>query len=83
MLLLAVNSSKAMLLVGHVLVVGVVDLNKTWLLTIHKPLVLPHMYLIHSTIKGRWQQLLGKQVQLHLLVHITVAELIARHKSGK
>jgi len=83
MLLLAVNGSEATLLVGRVPVAGVVDPNKTWLLTIREPLVLPHMYLMHSTIKGEWRRLLGKQVQLHLSVHMTVAELTAGHKSGE
>jgi hypothetical protein len=83
MLLYAVDGSEATLLVGRAPVAGAVDPNKKWLLTIREPLVLPHMYLMYSTIRGEWRRLLGKQVQLHLSVAITEAELTAGHKSGE
>lgn len=80
----ATDGSEATMLVGHVPVVGTAaDLSKTWLLNIHEPLVLRHMYLMHSTIEGEWRRLMGKQVQLHLSVPVTEAELTAGHRSGE
>jgi hypothetical protein len=83
MLLHATDGSEATLLTGRALVAGTADLGKTWLLTIREPLVLRHMYLMHSTIEGEWRRLMGKRVQLHLSVPVTEAELTAGHKSGE
>ena len=83
MLLHATDGSKATLLTGGAPVAGTADPGKTWLLTIREPLVLRHMYLMHSTIEGEWRRLMGKRVQLHLSVPMTEAELTAGHKSGE
>jgi hypothetical protein len=83
MLLHATDGSEATLLTGRAPVAGTADLGKTWLLTIREPLVLRHMYLMHSTIEGEWRRLMGKRVQLHLSVPMTEAELTAGHKSGE
>ena len=77
------DGSEATLLIGGMPVSGLADPSKSWLLTIRKPLVLRHMYLMHSTIEGEWRRLMGKQVQLHLSVPMTEAELTAGHKSGE
>ena len=84
MMLHATDGSEATLLVGHAPVTSTAtDPSKTWLLTIHEPLVLRHMVLMYSTIEGEWKRLMGKRVQLHLSVPITEAELRTGHKSGE
>jgi hypothetical protein len=74
MLLHATDGSEATLLTGRAPVAGTADPGKTWLLTIREPLVLCHMYLMHSTIEGEWRRLMGKRVQLHLSMSVTEAE---------
>jgi hypothetical protein len=58
------------------------DAGKKWLLTIKDPLVLKHLYLMHSSYGG-WKRLMGKAVELHLSVSVSEEELTAGHKSGK
>lgn len=58
------------------------DPSMTWLLTINKPMVLRHMYFMHTTIKGEWRRLMSKVVSVHLSVPITEAQLVEGHKSG-
>jgi hypothetical protein len=55
--------------------------GKRWLLTIKDPLVVKHLYLMHSSIGG-WKLLMGKHVELHLSVPLTEEELTAGHKAG-
>lgn len=55
--------------------------NKKWLLTIKDPLVLKHLYLMHSSC-GRWRRLMGKTAELHLSVSMTEEELTQGHKAG-
>lgn len=57
------------------------NLGKRWLLTIKDPLVVKHLYLMHSSIGG-WKLLMGKHVELHLSVRLTEEELTAGHKAG-
>lgn len=84
MMLHATDGSEATMLVGHAPVASTTaDPSKTWLLTIREPLVLRHMFLMHSTVEGEWRRLMGKRVQLHLSVSITEAELTTGHKSGE
>lgn len=83
MLLHATDGSEATLLTGGAPVSAIADSCKAWLLTIHEPLVLRHMYFMHSTIEGEWRRLMGKRVQLHLSMPVTEAELTAGHKSGE
>jgi hypothetical protein len=83
MMLQATDGSEATLLVGYTPVANTAtDQSKTWLLTIHEPLVLNHMILMHSAIEGEWRRLMGKRVQIHLSVPMTEAELTAGHKTG-
>ena len=84
MMLHATDGSEATMLIGHAPVPHTTtDPNKTWLLTIHSPLVLRHMVLMHSTIRGEWRRLMGKRVQLHLSTPTTEAELRTGHQSGE
>ena len=83
MMLHAADSSEGVLLTGRAPVVGMGDPNETWLLTIREPVVLRHLYLMHSIVEGEWRRLVGKLVQVHLSVAMTEAELIAEHKSGE
>ncbi|KAM0797691.1 heterokaryon incompatibility protein-domain-containing protein [Usnea florida] len=77
------DGSEATLLIGGMTVSDLADPSKSWLLTIRKPLVLRHMFLMHSTIEGEWRRLMGKLVQLHLSVPMTETELTVGHKSGE
>jgi hypothetical protein len=60
-----------------------IDQSKKWMLTIHEPLVMRHMILMHSVINGEWRRLMGKRVQIHLSVRMTESELTTRHKTGE
>ncbi|KAL2130252.1 hypothetical protein VTI74DRAFT_6710 [Chaetomium olivicolor] len=55
--------------------------GKKWLLTVKDPLVVKHLYLMHSS-RGRWKRLMGKVAELHLSVSITEEELTVGHKAG-
>lgn len=77
------DGSEATLLIGGMPVLGLADPSKSWLLTIRKPLVLRHMFLMHSTIEGEWRRLMGKLVQLHLSVPMTETEQTVGHKTGE
>jgi hypothetical protein len=84
MILHASDRSEATLLVGHAPVANTAtDQSKKWLLTIHEPLVMTHMVLMHSVIDGEWRRLMGKRVQIHLSVRMTESELTAGHKTGE
>ena len=84
MMLHATDGSEATMLVGHAPVPRTTtDPKQMWLLTIHSPLVLRHMVLMHSTIRGEWRRLMGKRVQLHLSTPTTEAELRTGHQSGE
>jgi hypothetical protein len=84
MMLHASDGSEATLLVGHAPVVSTpTDQSKKWLLTIHEPLVMRHMVLVHSVVDGEWRRLMGKRVQIHLSVRMTESELTAGHKTGE
>ena len=84
MMLHASDDSEATLLVGHAPVANTAtDQSKKWLLTIHEPLVMRHMVLMHSVIDGEWRRLMGKRVQIHLSVRMTESELTAGHKTGE
>ena len=83
MMLHTADGGEGVLLTGRAPVVGMGDPNKTWLLTIREPMVLRHMYLMHSVFEGEWRRLVGKLVQVHLSVAMTEAELTAGHKSGE
>lgn len=82
MLLHATDGSETTLLAGHAPVVGTaIDQSKTWLLTIHEPLVMKHMVLMPSAMPGEWRRLMGKRVEIHLSVPMTERELTGGHKS--
>ena len=84
MMLHASDGSEATLVVGHAPVANTAtDQSKKWLLTIHEPLVMRHMVLMHSVIDGEWRRLMGKRVQIHLSVRMTESELTAGHKTGE
>ncbi|KAK4034664.1 heterokaryon incompatibility protein-domain-containing protein [Parachaetomium inaequale] len=80
------DGSHSTLLGGHVLNLAEFagsgkNAGKKWLLTIKDPLVLKHLYLMHSSYGG-WKRLMGKAVELHLSVPISEEELTAGHKAG-
>ncbi|KAH7399683.1 hypothetical protein BKA66DRAFT_406996 [Pyrenochaeta sp. MPI-SDFR-AT-0127] len=77
-----VEGTHAALLTGWTPVRTIGDPSMTWLLTIKKPMVLRHMYLMHTTIEGEWRRLMGKVVSVHLSIPITEAQLVDGHKSG-
>jgi hypothetical protein len=51
------------------------------LLTIHEPLVMRYMVLMHSVIDGEWRRLVSKRVQIHLSARMTESELTAGDKT--
>ena len=65
------DGSDATLLTSGAPLSGRADPNKAWLLTIREPLVLRHMYLVHSIIEGEWPRLMSKQVQVNWSVPVT------------
>ncbi|MCJ1309316.1 hypothetical protein MMC25_002975 [Agyrium rufum] len=84
MLLNASDGSEGLLLAGQSLLAGIAtDQAKTWLLTVRDPLVLRHMWIMHSTIEEEWRRLMGKTVQIHLSVPITEEQLKIGHKNGE
>ncbi|GAP92092.1 putative HET domain-containing protein [Rosellinia necatrix] len=82
MLLHSEDGSASTVLQGDMPLHGFVDPTKKWLLTIRKPLVLRHLYLMHTRDSSDWRRLMGKLVELHLSVMLTEEELTAGHKSG-
>jgi hypothetical protein len=84
MILHASDGSEATLLVGHAPVVNTAtDQSKKSLLTIHEPLVMRHMALMHSVIDSEWRRLMSKRVHMHLSARMTQSELTAGHKTGE
>ncbi|RYP13467.1 hypothetical protein DL765_006880 [Monosporascus sp. GIB2] len=83
MMLHDASGTEATLLTGRVPVSSTGDPNRRWLLTIRKPLVLRHMYLMHSVNEWEWRQLMGKRARIHLSVPMTEAALAAGHKTGE
>ncbi|KAK4148643.1 hypothetical protein C8A00DRAFT_38782 [Chaetomidium leptoderma] len=85
MVLHSEDGSHSTLVSGHVPnldeFAGGKNAGKKWLLTIKDPLVLKHLYLMHSSYGG-WKRLMGKAVELHLSVPMTEEELTAGHKAG-
>ncbi|RYP07027.1 hypothetical protein DL764_002786 [Monosporascus ibericus] len=82
MMLHDAGGTEATLLTGRAPVSSTGDPNMRWLLTIRKPLVLRHMYLMHSVNEWEWRRLMGKSVRIHLSVPMTEAALTAGHKTG-
>ncbi|KAF1840365.1 HET-domain-containing protein [Cucurbitaria berberidis CBS 394.84] len=82
MMLHDTEGTYASLLTGWAPIRTIGDPSMTWLLTIHKPLVLRHLYLMHSAAQGEWRRLMGKIVSVHLSIPITEAQLVADHKTG-
>ncbi|RYP60223.1 hypothetical protein DL769_008212 [Monosporascus sp. CRB-8-3] len=76
------GGTEATLLAGRAPVSSTGDPNRRWLLTIRKPLVLRHMYLMHSVNEWEWRRLMGKRVRIHLSVPMTEATLTAGHRAG-
>ncbi|KAI0877853.1 hypothetical protein GGS24DRAFT_487544 [Hypoxylon argillaceum] len=82
MVLQSEDGSASTVLHGNTPLHDFADPAKRWLLVIKKPLVLKHLYLMHTRDGQEWRRLMGKLVELHLSLPLTEEELTVGHKSG-
>ncbi|RYP53176.1 hypothetical protein DL768_001769 [Monosporascus sp. mg162] len=82
MMLRDADGTEATLLTGRAPVSSTGYPNRRWLLTIRKPLVLRHMYLMRSVNEREWCRLMGKSARIHFSVPMTEAALTAGRKTG-